>query len=596
MHSDKLLSLSCCVLFIGGMVSAAACGSGDEAPDPSTTTGSGTGGAGTGGDDGGAGGAGADGGGGTSTFGDPCPEPPQGPIGADWPEVFVGVAGCDDAGPGTEAEPVCTVGEAFTRLPSAPGIVSFLDGTYRLVDQFPAGKTPVVRAGTADAYFVVRAAEGASPLLLGSRPLSGADFEDRGGGLWRVDVSGLPEGPRGFWAADGTRLIHEMVMIGGVRSHADVSDLTDEGTWTKADDGGTGCPNGDNAGCYVYLRPPAGMDVPSTDFEASQGNFFYAGSSDYMVIRGLSIRFTHSTSIFFEGADHILVEQNELAHNANSNDNAYSLRVWNAEGAMIRNNRVHDSRYWGGLTNSWGITFMLAGETEPLWVCNNEIWDIYWAAVGSKGGASQVQMVQNYIHDVHLGAETPNSRCHWQGCDEHHWPAGNWTIRENVFEGCQAGVEIRATLSDPEMVSPSRIYNNLFVDCDDGVHVKRASIPPMLRNNVFEGGRAGIFFSAGGTDTWPDYYLAGGFDSDFNLFHGQYAVYVNVNWSGSEQGYGLAEYQTAYGAEASSLAADPQLGPAPDYAPASSSPVFGAGDPGTYDGVETVNLGPWPFL
>jgi hypothetical protein len=524
-----------------------------------------------------------------------CPEPAHAPMDPSWPEVFVGIDGCDDGGDGTRDVPFCTFTRAFEVADATPYVMTVLDGTYRLVDVFE-GSNHQIRRGEAEGYFVIRADEGADPVLLGSRPLDGADFEPAGEGLMRIDVSTLPEEPRGMWTAQGERMIHEMQMLDGVRSHADTSALEEPGTWTKADANGTGCPS-ENEGCYIYLNPPAGMNVTETDFEVSQRSFLYAGSSHFMVVRGLTFNFTHSTSIFFEGADDILLEENTFAHNANSNDNSYSVRIWNANGAIVRNNRVTDSRYWGGSVNSWGITFMVSGEEKANWVCNNEIWDIIGMGVGSKGGASNVHVVGNYIHDVGKGIEVPNSRCHWRGCDEQLWYGGGWVVRENVFVRCGSGAEIRPVYDRPDAILQSFFYNNLFVDTDRGIVIPRNTHqpPPVVRNNIFTGTGSGIYFTAGGTTTWPDYWLSLGFDSDYNVFDTDHAIYVRANWSGTEQGYTLEEYRAEYGGEESSMEVDPGLdGAEPDYHLSAQSPLHGAGDPSVYQTLDTVDIGHEP--
>jgi len=525
---------------------------------------------------------------GTPGTGPACPEPMQVAPGDDWPEVFVGVEGCDDGGEGTRALPFCTFERAFEVADAVPFIVTILDGTYRQRGH------RVNRSGTADAYFLIRAAEGARPVILGSEPLEGASFEELGDGTFRVDVGHLDSDPKGLWTDGGRRIIHVMESRDGARSHAPVADLEEPGTWTKADDGGAGCDE-DNAGCYVYVRPFADMEVAATDFEASQGSFFYAGGSDFMVVEGVSTRFTQSTAMFFEGAQHVVIQDGDFAHNANGNDNSYNLRLWGADGAIVRRNRVSDSRYWGGAVNSHGITFMITGADDDIWVCQNEVFDIIGGGVSTKGGSSNVHVVGNWLHDLGEAVRIPGPRCHWRGCDERRWPSGAYDIRENLFERCGAGVAVedRAAGEDPDVI-PSTIYNNLFLETDHGVHVMRVSTMPVVRNNIFLGGLSGLYFTAGGTDTWPDYYLARGFDSAHNLFATDDAIYVEANWSGTERGFTLAEYRAEYDSEAGSIETDPDLDDR--YRPNATSPARGAGDASMYDGAATVHIGLWPLL
>ncbi|RLB45005.1 MAG: hypothetical protein DRJ42_30880 [Deltaproteobacteria bacterium] len=523
---------------------------------------------------------------GSEGTGPACPEPVQGPIGAAWPEVFVGVTDCDDTAGGSREVPFCTFARAFEVADAAPYIVTILDGTYRQRDH------RLNRSGSADEYFVVRAAEDAAPVILGSEPLAGGDFEDAGSGLLRVDVSSLPSDPAGFWTADGTRMIHEMEFRSGRRSHANTTDVVEDGTWTKADASGTGCGS-DNAGCFIYLRPPPGLDVSATAFEASQGNFFSSVGGSYQVVDGISTRFTQETAIFFEGARHILIQNSDFAHNANSDDNSYNLRLWNADGAMVRRNRISDSRYWGGAVNSHGITFMIGGDDADMWVCENEFFDTIGGGVSTKGGSSNVHVVGNYFHDMDIGVRTSSSRCHWRGCDERLYPGGGYTIRENLFERVRTGVEVTETNARREAVSPSRIFNNVFVDGGRGVLTRVESVQPILRNNVFTGSGTGVYFRAGDPTTWPDAYIADGYDSDFNLFDADTTIFVQADWSGTEESMTLESYQTDYGGEANSSESAADLDER--YAPRPGSAAVGTGDPSVYPGATTVNRGLWPF-
>jgi len=447
------------------------------------------------------------------------------------------------------------------------------------------------RPGSESEYFVVRADEGARPVILGSAPIAGSTFETAGTGLVRTDASGLEKDPKGFWTAAGHRINHVMEFRGGNRSHANVGDLVEPGTWTKADATGAGCSSG-NSGCFIYMRPPEGLEVNATMFEASQGNFFHSTGGHYQVVDGLTIRFTQSTAIFFEGARRILIQNGDFAHTANGNDNSYGLRLWGADGALVRRNRVSDSRYWGGSINSHGITFMIAGDREDIWVCENEVFDIIGHGVSNKSGASNVHVVGNYLHDLGTGVRTSAHRCHWRGCDEHLYPGGGYSIRENLFERCDKGVEL-ARADQPDDVMPSRIFNNLFIDSDRGIQTGRESVHPFVRNNVFLGSGDGLHFRAGGTTTWPDYFITAGFDSDFNLFDVENPIYVRADWSGTEEALSLAEYQADYGAEASSTETAADLDDR--FAPLPGSPTIGTGDPSVYEGATQVNRGLWPF-
>lgn len=525
--------------------------------------------------------------------GPPCPEPPHSPIDESWPEVFVGIEDCDDEGPGTEDAPFCTFTRAFEVADSVPYIMTILDGEYRLYDDpnWDGGHS-INRPGTADEYFVLRAAEGARPVILASIQIPGSDFEERSAGQWRVSVDHIPNTLKGLWTSEGERIIH-LAADGGM-AHADASELVEPGMWTVADSAGNACPEADHSGCFIYMIPPSDMNVEATNFEVSQSVFLGAVTPAYVWIDGITVFYTQPTALFFENTDFVVIQNSHFAHIVNSVDNSYGLHLWDANGTIVRNNVVHDSRYWRGYNNSHGITFMVAGDEEPNWVCGNEVFDIVGGCVSNKGGVSNLHVVGNYLHDCGDGIRVSTSRCHWKGCDTRLYPGGDFTIRENLIVDSHHGIKVPAVWNRPEAVIPSRIYNNTFVNNEGGIGInRRTTIPEIIRNNMFIGSGYGIEFEAGGEETWPDYYLGLGLDSDYNFFGSEDgAVYVIANWSGLERGFTLDEYRAEYDSENASLNGDPLVDS--NYVPTDESPAIGSGDPSVYEGASTTDIGMWP--
>ncbi len=519
-----------------------------------------------------------------------CPAPPQGPIGQDWPEVFVGVLGCDDQGAGTRAAPFCTFGAAFSAADSVPGIVTVLDGEYRLPDEYPDGsfRYEINRPGTATEYFVIRADDGAMPRLYGSVQFPGNGFEAVAGGLHRAAADALGRDPAGMWTADGERMNHHSGDFGD-SFHVDTSELA-PGEWTKADDAGTACGD-DSAGCYLYLYPPAGMDVTTESFEVDQGGFISATGSDYLVVRGLTIHFTHWTPVFISGATHVLVEDNDLAHNAaQGGNNAYGLSLWSVNSALVRRNRVRDTTYWTA-ANAWGITFMISGEQPggDCWVCDNELEGFSRAAVGSKGGSSKVRVIGNTIYNSGNGVEIPESRCDGPQCNV-HFHGGDWTVRENLIYACDRGVEMNVVSSELQAyMDPSLVHNNVIVDVAFAIGIQLGDPLWTVRNNVFVDCHEGAI-RLGGTDDVGD--LVGAvLDSDYNFFTSGPAYVHYANWA--VQGtWTRAEAQSDLALEAHSLDGDPLLDPTDGYRPQSGSPTLGSGDSSIYpDTSGPVNMG-----
>jgi hypothetical protein len=525
-----------------------------------------------------------------------CPEPPQQPISDQWPEVFVGVEGCDDEGAGTRQEPFCSFAPAYAAVPSAPGIITVLPGEYRMDREYGGGGLSPSRPGRVDAYFVIRG-EG-NPVIYGSTRLAPGAWEDLGNGMYRVNASFLSADPTGMWTATGVRVIHVMETRDGRRSHAPVSALVAPGTWTKADAAGMGCGS-TNAGCYIYATASDALSMDDA-FEFSQGKFLFSVGSDYMTIRGLTIRYTQDSAISLEASDFVLVEENDFGHNANGDDNAYSIFLSYSQGGVIRHNRAFDSRYWGGTANSRGITVMSGGDETGPWICNNEVWDIIGSGITTKSGVSNAKVVGNYVHDVGTCVEIPSQRCHWQGCEGvpngHTYPGGAWDVRENIFERCATGVQVMGNYGDEsEALLPSSVYNNLFLDNQYGIQITAFTKDTLIRNNIFAGSGAGILYgNESGENRYADWHMARNNRSDFNFFATPVAIMEHPNWSGAAYyPVSLEDFVQTYGGEANSLSGDPMLDATDGYRPLPGSPVLNSGDASMYQ-ADTANMGPHP--
>jgi hypothetical protein len=411
---------------------------------------------------------------------------------------------------------------------------------------------------------------------------------------------------------------HVMVMRSGGRAHASVGELSDSSTagqpetsmtendstknftWTKADASGAAC-GAENAGCYIYLRADGAYSPNSYDFEIPQTATFTAGSS-YMVLDGMHGRFSISDEVHFEGKEHVLIKNSSFGHLAAGNGNSYALGLWYSNGSIVKNNKVFDSAYWGGASNSKGITFMVGGETSPNWVCNNEIYHVPGeAGVGSKGGVSNLRILGNYIHDSGTCIQTDQNRTQ----DGVFYPAGGWTVQQNVLRRCGIGVQIGRGATD--VTKPELVVNNVFADNFHGVSLGGSStMSSRLHNNIFIGGSkanscdsygtcgAGIYF-ANNSEAVRDFsYLFGtlkirmsnNFFSELDRSHG-----ANRNWTPNFAHYDLSQFKSAYsafGPEGGSGAGDAMLDGA--YKPLSGSPVRDAGLSEFFD-LPAVNMG-----
>ncbi|MCA9596157.1 MAG: right-handed parallel beta-helix repeat-containing protein, partial [Myxococcales bacterium] len=512
-------------------------------------------------------------------------------------EYFVAPNGSDD-NPGTESEPFLTFQKGLEPLQNGDTL-TIRGGSYRLMDG-ASGAQFNRPGGTAESHVTIRAYPGEQPVFLGSLSTEGKSWEDQGGGLYRLDASYLPNDPTGLFTGE-TRIEHVMKTVSGTRSHADVADVVNPGEWTKADASGAGCPQ-ENAGCYVYLRPPTGMDPNAEVFELSQRKLIFALGTPFLEIRGLTIFYTQDAAITLEGGEGQLVEDNVLAHNSNGNDNSYSIFVSYGGGATVRNNLVYDSKYWGGFSNSKGITLMDMDPDNPSLIEGNEVYDIVGQGITSKDGVGNIVVRGNYVHDVGVCIQPASRRCHWQksNCtptDPENYPGGGWTIQENAMVRCGVGVGF----SSGEQNEDNRIFNNVFYDCDSGVDVVLAHPGTLIANNIFAKSVRGVFLDHGGSGdsaTFQDFLPV--FTAHHNAFFDNESDYLlRPDWTGpggSGTGFALSEVQQAHAIEDASLATDPMFADAPggDFHLSEGSPAKAAGDGSLYS-VASVDMGMYPL-
>jgi hypothetical protein len=468
-------------------------------------------------------------------------------------EYFVAPGG-DDADPGTESQPFATLTHAIDQLADGD-ILTLRGGEYRLVDEDGPGFIDVPG-------ITIQGHPGEAAVLLGSASTEGVTWEAYNANVWRISAGFLSRDPKGLF--NGSRRIAHSTDFSNGRDHSDVSELTEPGLWTKADVNGEQCGD-DNAGCYIYLYPPAGETPDEEIYELAQRGLARI-VADHVTLRNLEFYYTQSSPVFFEGADYAVIEHSIFGHNSNGNDNSYGLRIWDSQGTIVRHNRVFDSVYWGGVSNSKGITFMVSKLGDPNIVEYNEIHDIPgFAAVGTKGGVSGLIVRHNYIHDVYAAIEPGDERCVWasdnptcESSDEEYRPGGRWEIYGNVIVNAEIGVRLPGFTSDGH---DNRVYNNVFHQGRTGIDLGwDGSYGNVFANNVFSANQAGIYLSSGGTDTAvPDYLDQ--FVSDNNLFFGNSLadIHLRPNWGGNYSSgtpYSLADFRNAFGREMDSIAGD----------------------------------------
>lgn len=517
---------------------------------------------------------------------------------AEGSEYFVANSG-NDENPGTLGAPFQHVSKGLSVV--QPGdTLSIREGLYRLMEE-PSYDIAIPN-GTATAFATLRAYEDERVQIYGSLSTADSSWEPYDANLWRTPADFLQNDPKAMFNGE-RRIAHQSDLDGG-RDHDNVENLVEPDHWTKADVHGAQCFNS-NDGCYIYLYPAEG-ELPNNEvYELSQrglGRFW----SDYMAVIGLEVYYTQSAPIFFEGANNIRIEGNIFGHNSNGNDNAYGMRIWSSGGALVRGNTVFDSVYWGGVSNSKGITFMVSDPANPHIVEYNEIYDIPGqAAVGTKGGVSNLIVRYNYIHDVHTAFEPGGYRCEWSatntdGCqvtDVEYRPGGGWQIYGNIVVNAETGVRLPGFAEDG---NNNRVQNNVFYGCHSAIGLGwDGTFGNVFANNIFMNNAAGIYLSSGGTTTTVDDYLDQ-YESFNNLyFENTLAdIHLRPNWGGTyESGtpFTVLEFQSQFDSEANSLSDDPLFVDAPDdFHLQSGSPARAAGD-GEYFGEPAVDIGAYPL-
>lgn len=510
-------------------------------------------------------------------------------------EYFISPQG-DDTNPGTLSQPWQTLSHGLNSL-VAGDVLTLRAGVYRLIDE-----TNLNTINTPN--LTLQGYAGETIEILGSYSTVNDSWESYNANVWRIPADQLNSDPKGMF--NGHQRVEHQSDLDGGRDHDHVYNLVEPNHWTKADVNGNQCFE-DNTGCYIYLYPNTGETPNDEVYELSQrGLPRVAGNGDYFTLRNVEIYYTQSSPMFFEGADFVTLEDNVFGHISNGNDNSYAVRIWDSEGSVVRRNRIFDSVYWGGTSNSKGVSFMVTKLGEPNVVEYNEIYDIPGrSAVGTKGGTSKLIVRYNHIHHVYNAFEPGSSRCVWSstnndGCQEtdvEYRPAGEWRIYGNIVTHTEVGLRLTAYDEDNDN---NWLYNNVFYEVQAAVNIGwDGTFGTVVANNIFINNEVGIYLQSGGTTTTVDDYLDQ-FDSHHNLyFNNSHAdIHLRPNWGGnfySGTPYDLFAFKSAFNqAELNSISVDPHFINTTDFYLSENSLAINAGD-GTFWNVPTVHMGAHPF-
>jgi len=509
-------------------------------------------------------------------------------------EYFISTNGLD-SNTGTELSPWKSLTHGITEI-NPNDILTLREGVYRLIEE------PSLNVINKD-HLSIRGYAGERVQIFGSASTQGMVWQPYNATVWRIPADFLTNNPKGMFN-NHLRVEHQSDLDDG-RNHDFVYNLVMPNYWTKADVNGDQCFAGNN-GCFIYLYPADGEDPNQQTYELSQRSMArVAANGDYMLIQNLEFYYTQSSAIFFEGADFVTLENNIFGNTSNGNDNSYGIRIWNSQGSVVRNNTVFDSKYWGGVSNSKGITFMVSKAGAPNIVEYNEIYDIPgYSAVGSKSGVSNLIVRYNYIHDVYAAFRSSDFRCVWSssntdGCqstDVEYRPGGNWQIYGNIVKNSTVGVSFPGYQQDSD---GNLVYNNVFYQVKAAIELGwNGSFNHVFANNIFVNNEVGIYLESGGTTTSVTDYL-GQFISHNNLFfnNSHADIHLRPNWGGnfySGTPYTVNQIKNQFNSENNSLSADPLFANFTSFELLENSPAIDAGDGGFWS-ESTVNIGAHPF-
>ena len=464
---------------------------------------------------------------------------------------FVAPNGSDAAGDGSIERPFRTVRKGLSLAMPGDHVV-LRGGEYRLADS--EGTVAFPTAGEPDKPITLTAHRDEYAALLGSVRL--AEWQPHEGKIHKCPVPARPI--KGLYE-DGERLTHPRVR--GKREHPPVAALQAPGRWTVQDD-------------WVYLWCREG-DGPATHrIEASQIVVVDA-NRPWVRVEKLHVLFGQPIGLRIS-ADHVVVDGVEVAHVANSVDNAYGAYFSGCSHSALRNSTIHDSYYWGDHgSNSHVVSCIDCGDRGPNLVENCDIFNGGLGA-GTKGAARLMTIVGNRITDVLRGVVISGERSAGPGAGK--GDRGHYLVYRNHFRHCRTGVYFGR--GDTR---GNRVYGNVFEKCSAAVHFRKYKGHPRdtdIANNVFLRNGSALYLVAErkGEETLPQYHEAG-LRTRHNLFFGNGADLVNpIRW-GKELRKTFREAQSyrGYQWEAGSIGLDPRL----DFhgRPEPTSPTLGRGAP-----------------
>ena len=341
------------------------------------------------------------------------------------------------------------------------------------------------------------------------------------------------------------------------------------------------------------------------------GGFFYDSVADVLYVNlGGDNPGSHdveagarSFGFAVEGKSHLVIEGFEVrGHNTNG------IRVRSSANVVVRNNRVLRAASFGLVVDSTA-----PATTGPVEISDNEVLDNASVGIRLRETVTQATVRGNSSHHNRshglLATGTTASVFENNRFFENAAPGGGSTtglrldsstgnvIQRNLAYGNQdTGFQVSAGSSNNLLVRnisyanqdhgydirqcdvPRLVSNTAWANVNDGFSIEDNVTNAYLRNNI--GSDNGLLTN--GNDMWVDTSSAGGFSSDYNVFHRSSATGNTIEFNGAAYA-SVAAFAAATGNEANGSGGNPNfanpgagdfhpgLGPALDSADAGAS-------------------------
>jgi len=439
-------------------------------------------------------------------------------------------AACSNAGPGTEAQPYCSIGAALAAHNGPGETIIVKPGVYREQVNVPA-------SGSSLAPFVI-SASGPGVVVDGADDFSAP-------GLWTPSsgtvflAASVTWSPRQVFV-DGSRLTPSVDAPGQLASGAF--------TWVSGQ------------GLYVNL----GGDNPgSRETRVGRRNYgFNVFSKSWVTIDGFEVTGTEDRGIYLQNPCADLV----IARNRVSFANSYGIHSVNGTRLLLEENVVSDCNFHGiGLT----------GGTNDCTLLNNESFRNADPAIRRANGIYMYGSPRNTLSGNRLHDNQDSGVNFTQGSDSClSFNNRSWNNGDHGYDHLHA-------------VGTIHMHDVAFGNYKDGFSIEGVSPNSQLHNCI----AVNNGLTTDEYDLWVNLESSQGFVSDYNIFWNS-TTQVPIKFITTTYAT-LAGYQAASGQDEHSFQADPRFanGPSGDFQLLAGSPAIDAATSALPNWPETDAMG-----